>query len=123
MAKKKSHLSKIFISLLVAIPSFMNVVRHTFSLISKEAHVAGKSLICLTILVVLLAVVCVSIWTCMLFLLFFYFLMLHWSVESSVFIILLLNVIFLIFILFSMKKYKKNLTFPKTRKRFRDLSD
>jgi len=123
MAKKKSPLSKIFISLLVAIPSFMNVVRHSFSLISREIHIAGRSLICLIILVVLLAVVCISIWTCILLMIFFYFLMLHWSIESSVFMLLLLNVIFLVFILFSMKKYQKNLTFPRTRKRLRDLSD
>lgn len=119
MAKKKLTLSKSILGLLIGIPTLFNLVAKIFNLIGLEARLAGKSLVSIIILSVMVVLLFTTTWICVMLLIFFYLLSLSWTIMESLFIIMTLNLILLIIVAFSINKFKKRLLFPETRRRIR----
>jgi hypothetical protein len=117
--KRKSTFSKTLLSLLIGVPSVLSLIGNLCGLIGHEARLASKSLVVIIALGVVSALICTSIWLCLLALLFFYFVSLQWSPQFSLLVIILLNIILLLIMFLCIKKYKTKLLFPETRKRLK----
>ena len=116
--KRKSSFSftSAILNLIMLVPNLMGTVSRITSLMAAEARLAGKSIILLITLSIVLASFITSTWICLLVMLFVFFTSLGWSVAAALTIIFLLNLLTLIIILFIMLRVKKNLLFPKTRR-------
>lgn len=117
--KKKTSISRFLLSLLMGVPTLFHLAEKVVALIILEARLASRNIIHLLILAVMFAIVCTSTWLCVLMMVFFYLSEHAWSIESSLSIIFLLNIILLALLLFGMNHCKKKFIFSKTRKRLR----
>ena len=119
MSKKKKHhrgIGETIFNILLFIPTLFNFIRKLIALISYEIQLAGKSLIKMIILAIILAITISSTWLCLLAMLFFYFISLQLGTELSLFCIVLINILLTCIILFWMNKIKQNLLFSQLRK-------
>ena len=112
--KRKSSLGKTLINLALLVPSLFSLLCNITTLIRMEARLAGKSLVMIIGLLMLLGTVLISTWFCVLALLFIYLTSLQLSTAVSLVIILLLNILTIIFITSMVFRHKKNLLFPET---------
>ena len=112
--KRKSSLGKTLINLALLIPSLFSLLCNITTLIRIEARLAGRSLVIIIGLLMLLGTVLVSTWFCILALLFIYLTSLQLSTAVSLLIILLLNILTIVLITSMAFRHKKNLLFPET---------
>lgn len=119
MSKKKLPLSKTLLGLLIGVPTLFSLVGKIINLIGLEARLAGKSLISIIILSVMLALLFTTTWICIMMMIFFYCISLSWSTIESLFIIMMLNIILIVIVSFGVGRFKKKLLFPETRRRIR----
>lgn len=119
--KKKYSLAGSIKDVLLLVPNLVSIARNITTLINLEARLAGKTALVLIVLSVVYAVLIVSVWLCVLALLFIYLLSLHLSPSLSLLVILVLNIALLVIIGFIISRIKKNLFFPVTSKQCRDL--
>ncbi len=105
------------------VPAIYNVIIHVFSSIGSEARLAGRSIMVLLALAILLGSIFATIWLCVLAMLFVYLSSLQWNPLWSLLLIIGINLVFLIIVLYIMSKAKNNLTFHKTRQQFTSLAE
>jgi len=89
----------------------MNLARRLLNLIKVEARIAGKSVATILMLSVVAAFLLMSIWGCLLALLFIYLNSIQFSIPAAIFIILLLNFFLLLICAFMISREKKNIRF------------
>jgi len=116
MAKQKSNLGKSIIKIIMAIPSIFNFIHHLTSLVGMEARLAGRSLIILVMLSIVGGILLAAIWICVLAMFYIYLIAWHWSPLQILALITVLNIVLLFIIGWVMSKFKRNLTFPETRR-------
>jgi hypothetical protein len=109
---KKASVTKTIIKFIMIAPVLFNIVQKIISLICVETKVAGKSLIFLIMLAILMGSLLTGTWFGFLALLIFYFLSLHLSLVVSIALVLGFNVIALIILVLCMSQVKNTLTFP-----------
>ena len=91
MAKptKGMSFSQWIMSVLMVLPSLFNIITHVFALIDQEVRAAGRGLLHLVLLLIVTATLLVSIWFCVLALLFMY-LTTEWHLSWHFSLILIL---------------------------------
>lgn len=120
MAKKPSFINTL-LNLVTLVPSVFNFMNNLTALVSMEARLAGKSFAVMIALGVIFGAMLTATWLGVLAMLFLYFLTLQMNIFLALFIVLLLNILFLCVVGLFMLKEKKNLFFPTTRSQLRGL--
>jgi len=120
-AKKKSFFTATVIKLLFFLPTLFGFVGNFFALVEIEARLAGRNLVTLLVLYLMLGSLLTSLWLCLLGLLFLYLITVQSSWALGLMIILVFNLLFLIIIGIIMIRLKNNLLFPETRNLLRHL--
>lgn len=117
-SKKKNKHSFLLTSLRIAsvIPLFFKTAKNLIELIQAETELAKRKIIWLMILGALFGLVLLSVWMCLLAVLFVYLISLQLTSLMSLFMILLLNIFILIIIGLMILNIKHALFFPETRK-------
>lgn len=110
------------IKLMLLIPNLVNFFCNVITLVGMEARAAGKSIIIMIMLSIVLAFLVTTTWLLLLAMLFVYLTSLHWSMQLSLLAILLLNVVFILLISVIISKAKKNLSFPLLSQQCRRIS-
>ena len=115
--KKENH----FIHLIMIIPSVIRLIANLTSLIELETRLSGKNLIVALILCLLCGSLLTATWLCMLAMLFLYLISLPLGSFTSLSILLIANILFLIIVGYVLLRVKDNIFFPRTRQFFHDL--
>jgi hypothetical protein len=96
-------------NLILLIPNLINFATNITALLRMEACLAGKNIIILLVLGIVLACVLSSTWLCMLAMLLAYLLSIQWSWLSSLSVIFILNLFLLLLVAIIIVKTKRNL--------------
>lgn len=118
--KQKKALGIVFI-LKDLLQAYLKRLSDLSELAGLEAKLAGRTLITLVLLGVLMVFLILSTWFSLLLLLFVFLIYLHCSLILASSIITGLNVVALVILYFSMVKIKKNLYFPATRRQLASM--
>lgn len=114
MADKKAlSLIKIFKNLIQAYVQRITDITHLASL---EARLAIKTLITISILCLVIVLFAISFWLNLLLVFYLYLVSLHYSFLASAIFILGLNFVAILVTYLVIRKIKKNLFFPATRR-------
>lgn len=113
--KKKSNLTRTFLSLLVGLPTLLSILNKITSLIRFEMRLAGRSIVNIIILAILCALLLTSAWLCLLAMLFIYLTSLQWSIQFVLLILFALNLLLFLIVFRIITKHRQNLIFPETR--------
>ena len=119
--KKKSTLSKAVLNLIFLVPTFVSILSKIATLVELEARLAGKSLIRLIVLSIVFGTLLTASWLGMLAILFSYLQSLSLTPLTSLFILLLLNIVLLVIIGICLNSTRNNLLFPEIRNQLRYL--
>ena len=111
---RKSQLSRKLLNLIMIVPTLFSVVARVMCLLEYEAHLAGRSLIKLVFLLMVTITLLISVWFCVLAMLFLYFTACHLSWLLSLFLIFILNMLLLVIVGLTISKVKATLAFPAT---------
>src|SRR5579883_3183114 len=115
--KNRFSLSKFLFSLLGVIPAIFSLTTYFVTIIGMEVRSVGKTI---TSILILSIIFLASVWCGILALLFIYFTTsLLWSASLSIFVLILINILFLLIVAFILSNLKKKLGFPATRKLLR----
>lgn len=117
--KESSNIFGIFKNLLL---SHAKRLVDLFYLANLEARLAGKTLVSLIVMAVLLLFLLSSTWLSLLFLIFFIFLYFNFSQLFAATIIFLLNLLMIGAIYIYVRIIRKNLTFPATRRQLANIT-
>ncbi|GEM_PF-4278572 len=118
--KNRFSLSKFLFSLLGVIPAIFSLTTYFVTIIGMEVRSVGKTITSILILAILSIIFLASVWCGILALLFIYFTTsLLWSASLSIFVLILINILFLLIVAFILSNLKKKLGFPATRKLLR----
>jgi hypothetical protein len=115
--KKRSGWISTLLDLVLLGTNVFGFMENLTALVKFEARLAGKSLISLVILALLMAMLFLSTWVCLLALLCIYLISLHWSWIAALSILLLMNFVFLLIIALMLCKKQRMLFFPLTREK------
>lgn len=108
--KKKSTLSRFTNCLISVLPNIFNIINYFKILYERELPRALKRMSVLIILCVVSGLLIVSIWVCLLLLLFLFLIHLKFTIISALIILFLLNVILLMIAIKLIIKTKNNLS-------------
>jgi hypothetical protein len=114
--RSSSGKSKAFYSLLLLIPNLFRVINNMTRLIKQDAYLAGRSVVLIITLAVMLACLLTSTWLGILAVIFVCLIKLKWSWIIATTIVFLLNFLLLLVIGMVISKAKENLSFPATRR-------
>lgn len=119
--KHKKSLGLVFIlkNLLQAYLKRLSDLSHLAGL---EAKLAGRTIITLTLLSIILVFIVLSTWLSLLLLVFIFLVSLHYTLLFASLVITGLNFFLLIILYFSMVRIKKNLYFPATRRQLANMN-
>lgn len=108
--KKKRSTGRTLLSLLLILPSLLNLFKNLALLFKGEAKKIGKRFILLMILSSIVAGLLISSWICLLGFFFIYLTTsFHWTPSFSLLIILAINILLLLLISFIISRVKKHL--------------
>lgn len=99
--------------------TFFKLLSDMAQLVSLEAQLAKRSLVTIVILLIVLACLLMTTWMSLLALIVAFFLYLHFTLVTSVLIIVLLNIFLIIGVYAFILKLKEDLFFPVTRRQLR----
>ena len=119
---KGNFLSKFLFDLVMIVLSLFKVIPNLIVLIEFEAALARKNLISLIVLFIFAVSLLTSLWLCLFAMCFIYFISLHMSYLTSIFITFLVNFVLLLIILLMISRIQNHLTFPKTRQLLRTIN-
>lgn len=119
--KKRQTIGNTIVKIVMLIPTLFGLITKISTLIGFEARLAGRSIVVLLILSLVVGSLLTTIWLCVLAILSFYLISWHWSWVQSFVFIAMLNILLLILIGFIMSRVKENLTFPILRKQLRHM--
>lgn len=114
--KKGFRYFKSIMNLVLVVPHIISLISNIMSLISKEARLAGKSLVMIIVLSLLFFMLLTVSWLCLFGLLFLHLISMQFSPEASLGIILLTHFVLLLIIGITISKVKNNLLFIRTRR-------
>lgn len=119
--KRKSGLNKYLLYFIMIIPKLISVLNNLVSAVEEEAKLTGRNLIVLLVLALLVLSLLVSAWVVIFALLTVYLIALKFSLVSSLFITLILNLLLLVIVGFCIMAAKNKLGFAKSAQLFRDI--
>lgn len=118
--KNKKNILKGIINILFMVPNIFYYITNLISLISIEARLAGKSFAIILVLCMFFSIVLLSIWGCILVLIFFYSSNYLGPMLSMV-LLILINILLLLIIGLIISKLKKLISFPMTREQLSQI--
>lgn len=119
--KKKTSLTRTIVNLVIFAFTLKNVLSKVVNIIGYEARLAGKSFIKIIIFAIFSGLLLVSIWFCLLTMLYLYLESLLMSPYLALTLIIFLNIFMLIVVAILMHSTKKNLFFNELRKEMVDM--
>jgi hypothetical protein len=114
--KKRRSTGHMLTRLLLIIPTVFSFVNNITSLISYEARLATQNLVKIIILAIMTACMLITVWFCLLAVLFLYLIQLQLSWLLAGIIVLGLNLILLLTLILLLSKAKNTMFFSETRK-------
>ncbi|EKD54056.1 MAG: hypothetical protein ACD_60C00126G0002 [uncultured bacterium] len=125
MAKRnKFSLGDTVKNVIMLVPNIIGIVSDLAALVRLETQLAGKTIVTVLILSIMYAFLMISIWFCLLAMLFIYLVTsLQWSLMMSLLLLLGLNTLCLMIIGFIIVRIKRNLLFPATLSECRSLRE
>lgn len=121
-AKRESYFSRIVITAVKMVPALFSLFNHFLLLVELDARRAGKSLITISVLALILVFLLTSIWICLLGMVLIGLLSLKLSWIVSLLIIMGINILLFIIMGLIIVRLKNKLFFPKTRRLLRNVS-
>lgn len=119
--KRKSSISSIILNLIALVPNFVSFTRNLIRLIESEARLAGRSLLLIAMLSLVMAALLASTWFCSLALLALYLVSIHWSWMEAIFLVIILNLVLIIIVGVKIMRAKENLFFPASSEKLKNL--
>ena len=121
--RKKTSITRVILDCLLVLPNFINLMSNLFIVLKLEIKLFKRSLVSMITLGILLLFFLFSTWFCLLGLLVAYLVTsLQWTVMFSLFILLLIHIGFILIFAIILSQLKKNIFFPETRAKCRELS-
>jgi len=112
-SKKKSRL---IYNLLLLVPNVFNIIKNISRTIKRDTYLAGKNIVIIIILAIMLAFLLTSTWIGVLAVIFLCLIKLQFSWISAAIIVLLLNTLLVLLVLRAMSKAKDNIFFTETKR-------
>lgn len=115
--KKSSKKKSSFIyNLILLVPNIFHLIKNITRIIKRDAYLAGKNIVLIIILTIMLACLLTSTWFGVLAIIFLCLVKLQLGLLSSAIIVLLLNILLIIFILKGISKAKQHILFRETQR-------
>jgi len=108
--------------LIVRILNIFNIAGHLGLLVRSEARHAAAGIRQLALLYVMLAVLLLSVWTCAEVLVYQWLGALGWTLNQTVLVLFMINLLLVTIILFLISRTRRSLSFPATRNLLKRLA-
>ena len=111
---------KTILNAAIILPTLYNLVGKVFTLASYEAKLAGKNLIKIIIIAIVSGIIVATTWLCLLAMYGLFLISLGWSYQTTLLIIVLINILILGILALLIMYAEKNLSFRATRYQIRN---
>ena len=118
MPNKKSKFTLSILSLISTLPVFYRFFSNFIQTAEEEINLAKKNYFIIIILSLISILLIISIWTCLLFLFYYYLISLHLSVFLAINIVLITNLILFLIDIILILHLKNKKLFPRLKKFF-----
>lgn len=119
--KKENHFTKILMKAMMFVLSIFKLVPQLILLIEYEAEDAVKNFLYILTLSLLAGLLILCIWIGLQGMLIIYLMSLQFTMLGSVAIAVLINMVFLVFIVHSISRIKTQFSFKRTRRLLNDM--
>lgn len=119
--KKEFSFRKMIINLLMVLPALSRLITNFSTLIEVEVASIKRNVLRLFILYLTLMSLLTATWLCICTMLTIYLQSLQLSLLTALFIIFLINILFIMVIVLCLFKTKNNLSLQRTRQLLRDI--
>ena len=116
--KKKSSMkkSKFLYNLFMLVPTVFNLINNISRIIKRDIYIAGKNIVYILILAIMLACLLTATWIGVLAVIFFCLIKLQWGFIFATLFVLLLNILLLLLILRAITIAKQHIAFTDTQR-------